>query len=383
MANIITISNASTCRQALKKQADTQQIIRLFRGAYIDANEYAGLDIAGKYRARAKAFLLTHPKLRPWGITAAALEGAPVLSAAPLHFSGTHSNAKSKQRGCAFHKELPSVPTVNNRTAEILFECASTSPLPDALLAANFLFHNLSDKATGSLFADRDVDEQTSETLIRFPLNSHTERVSIRNTRDVGMLDTRKANFLEIYSLARNMEFSSPDAELLWFDFAQLCVAYGNRRAIRRVLTAGTYFTDKADSPAESILIARCAELGFKTPLSQVNIFDPVSGKHLGRVDGLWPSKKVLGGLRQGDSKFGRFVNCKQYGDNDSLVVEFDGRIKYGQNYSEALEKERLRQNAIGNLGFRFIRINWDDLMQPDRLRAIFTAAKVPKLRHG
>jgi len=381
MANIITLANTSLCKQTLKQQADRQQIIRLFRGAYINANEYAELDIAGKYRARAEAFLLTHPKLRAWGITAAALEGAPVLQAAPLHFAGAHGSARSRQKGCVFHEVLPSVPAVNNRTAEILFECATTSPLPDALLAANFLFRSLSDKADGSLMASRDVDGQSSEALIRLPLNSQTARIKVRNAPDVGMLDTRKPNFLETYSSARNTEFSSPDAELLWFDFAQLCVAHSNRRAVRKALLAGLYFTDKADSAAESLLLARCVELGFQPPLLQVDIFDPASAKHLGRVDGLWPSSKVLKGLRQGDGKYGRFLYSKQYGDNSSVVVEFDGRTKYGDNYSEALEQERLRQNAIGNLGFRFIRISWNDLMQPDSLRLILAAAKIPKPR--
>jgi len=383
MANIITITNAKFCRQTLKQQADRKQIIRLFRGAYIDAREYAELDIAGKYRARAEAFLLTHPKLRPWGITAAALEGAPVLYGAQLHFAGTSGNAKSKQEGCTFHEALPFVPTVNNRTAEVLFECATTSPLAEALLAVNFLFRSLSDKTDGSLTASREVDEKTTESIIFLPLNSQTARVSIQGAFDVRKLDSGKPGFLDTYNSARRMEFSTPDAELLWLDYTQLCMAHSNRRAIRKALLAGLYFTDKADSPAESMLIARCVELGFQTPLLQVNIFDPVDGKHLGRVDGLWPSGKVLKGLRQSDGKHGRFIYSKQYGDSNSIIVEFDGKMKYEQNYSEALEKERLRQNAIGNLGFRFIRIAWDDLMQPDSLRVILAAAKVPKSRRN
>jgi len=381
MANIITVSSTGLSKQALKRQADKQQIMRLFRGAYIDSKEYSELDIAGKYRARAEAFLLTHPNLRAWGITAAALEGAPVLQAAPLHFAGAHSYARSRQEGCVFHGMLPSAPAVNNRLAEILFECATTSPLPDALLAANFLFHRLSEKAQNTHIASRDIDEKTSEAIVRLPLDAQTARVKARKAPDIKMLDTSKPNFLETYSSARISEFSTPDAELLWFDFAQLCEAHGNRRAIRKALIAGLYVTDKAESPAESILIARCVELGFQTPHSQVNIFDPVSGRHLGRVDGLWPSKKVLKGLRQDDSKFGRFIYSKQHGDNNSVIVEFDGRLKYQEAYIDALEKERLRQNAIGNLGFRFIRISWDDLMQPDSLRMILTAAHIPRLR--
>ena len=103
-------------RQALRQQAEKHRLVRLFRGAYMDAQEYAALDISGRYRARAQAFLATHAKLRAWGITAAALEGAPVLGGAPLHFGGARSHAKSKHAfrvrldlsfaGCAFGCEL-------------------------------------------------------------------------------------------------------------------------------------------------------------------------------------------------------------------------------------------------------------------------------------
>ena len=113
-------------RQALRQQAEKHRLVRLFRGAYMDAQEYAALDISGRYRARAQAFLATHAKLRAWGITAAALEGAPVLGGAPLHFGGARSHAKSKQDGCAFHEA--SLETPSNPVAQTLFECASTSP---------------------------------------------------------------------------------------------------------------------------------------------------------------------------------------------------------------------------------------------------------------
>ena len=126
MPGIITHSNSSMSRQALRQQAEKHRLVRLFRGAYMDAQEYAALDISGRYRARAQAFLATHAKLRAWGITAAALEGAPVLGGAPLHFGGARSHAKSKQDGCAFHEA--SLETPSNPVAQTLFECASTSP---------------------------------------------------------------------------------------------------------------------------------------------------------------------------------------------------------------------------------------------------------------
>ena len=383
MADIITPSSTGMSLQALKQQADKQKIVRLFHGAYIDAKEYSALDIAGRYRARARAFLATHPKLEAWGITAAALEGAPVLSGALLHFSGSRNNARSTQKGCVFHETLPAAPTVNNRIAQMLFECAISSPLPDALMAANYLLKSLTDNATGGLIASRDVDEKTSEAVIWSQLDSKNERVRERSTVDASKLDVNKPDFLESYSATRITDFSSPEAELVWFDFAQLCVAYRTRRAISKALRVGSYFTDQIDSPAESLLIARCAELGFAVPYLQVNIIDPVSGRHLGRVDGLWPSKKVLKGLYLKDSDAGRFLFSKQQADGESIVIEFDGRQKYEYDYVDALEEERLRQNSIGNLGYRFLRIGWSDLIQPENLRSILASAKVPRSKRN
>ena len=242
MPGIITHSNSSMSRQALRQQAEKHRLVRLFRGAYMDAQEYAALDISGRYRARAQAFLATHAKLRAWGITAAALEGT-------------------------------------------LFEGASTSPLPDALLAANYLLRRSSAKAQGGLVACRDIDESTTEALVWEPATSGSGEASIRSAFDTRMLDMEEPEFLANYSAARVTGFVSPEAELLWLAFAQLCFANGGKRGIRSALKAGLYFTDQVESPAESLLIARCAELGFEIPYLQVNILDPSNGRHLGRVE--------------------------------------------------------------------------------------------------
>lgn len=377
MPGIITHSNSSMSRQALQQQAKRHRLVRLFRGAYMDAQEYAALDISGRYRARAQAFLATHAKLRAWGITAAALEGAPVLGGAPLHFGGARSHAKSKQGDCAFHEASLEAPS--NPVAQTLFECASTSPLPDALLAANYLLRRSTAQAQGDLVAFRDLDEKTTEVLVWEPATSWSGAAGIRSEFDIRTLDVEDFDFLANYSAGRMTGFVSPEAELLWLGFAQLCIVNGRKRGVRSALRAGLYFTDQVESPAESLLIALCAELGFDIPYLQVNILDPSNGRHLGRVDGLWPSEAVRMSLYRSDSKFGRFLQCRRLGDNGSIVVEFDGKLKYRQDYAEVLERERQRQNAIGNLGFRFVRIGWDDLMRPERLRSILEAAHVPR----
>jgi hypothetical protein len=265
----------------------------------------------------------------------------------------------------------------------MLFECAITSPIADTLLAANHLLHCITLSTRGALSAKRDIDEKTIEVFLREPLGPKGLRVQTHRTQGISKLDTDRPDFLNAYGAMRNTKLASAEAELVWLYYAQLCVTYGARRAFRKALRAGLYFSDQVESPAESLLIARCADLGFEIPHLQVNILDPVSGKHLGRVDGLWASDRVQKGLYQQDTKFGRLLFSRQNGDNDSVVVEFDGLLKYQQDYLGVLEKERQRQNAIGNLGYRFIRINWSDLMQPDKLRFMLVAAKVPKSRHG
>lgn len=381
MLDIITSTNSGVSRQALQQQAEIQQLVRLFRGVYVNAQEYGNLDFAGQYRVRAKAFLATHSKLRAWGITAAALEGAPILKGAPLHFAGKRSNARSKYEGCIFHTVSFDELSGHNSIAQLLFECATTSPLPDAIMAANYLLRRFSSEANGSLIASWNIDEKTTDALIWMPVDSQSKNARRRVALNTKTLNISMPDFLETYSVGRKTDFTSPKAELIWLEFVQLCVRYRENRGVRKALKAGLFFSDQPESPAESLLIAQCAELGFEIPYLQVNIIEPSSGKHLGRVDGLWPSRRVLKGLYQSDGRYGRFLQCRQLGDNDSVIIEFDGDLKYQEDYAEVLEKERQRQNAIGNLGFRFVRIGWNDLMHPDRLFTILKAAHVPSSR--
>jgi hypothetical protein len=383
MATIITAQKSGLSRQAIQKQRGRRKLVRLFCGAYINAKAYGALDLSGQYRVRAEAFLDTHPNLRAWGITAAALEGAPVLSGAPLHFAGSLSHAKSRQKGCSFHAELQESSALENKAAQTLFECALSSPLPDALLAANHLLRNHCVKPKGELSASRDLDDKTTEAFVRLPLSPVGAKLRVPHGAKLSELNTGDRDFLESYSALRTTRFSSPAAELMWLGFAQLCMVNGDRRGIRKAMCAGLFFTDQAESPAESLLVARCVELGFAVPCLQVNILDPESGKHLGRVDGLWPSSTVQRGLYQEDGKFGRYVFCKQRGDFETVVIEFDGRLKYQDNYAETLERERERQNLINNLGFRFVRINWDNLIRPEGLRLLFAAAGIPRARQS
>jgi hypothetical protein len=382
---ILTTAAHEVSKQAFQKGASCGRLLSLSQGVYVDADEYSSLDISEQYRVRAQAFLAIHPKLTAWGITAAALEGAPILQGAPLQFSGEKSAARSRQRGCLFHKPLPDVPQIANRTAQLLFECAISSPLPDTLLAANYFLRSYAKESPGDLSATRVIDEKTVEALIRLPLSETRtkaalkDKVKVRKNKGQPLLSSDR--FLVDYLELRKTDIAATNAELLLYDYVQLCGEYRAVRGVRQALKAGLYFSDQMESPAEALLIARCVELGFSIPYLQVSILHPEDGRFLGRVDGLWPSRNIRKELCYSDTKFGRVLSSKTRGDNESIIIEFDGRLKYDASYSETLEKERQRQNAIGNLGFRFVRVSWSDLMQPKRLRDILESANVPKQR--
>jgi hypothetical protein len=277
------------------------------------------------------------------------------------------------------HEKLPFVDAINSSVAQTLYECSVSSPLPEALLAVNHILRSITKKAGGNLFAIQYIDDKTVEALLWEPLHERTTPAWTIGMNDFSKLNASSPSFLEDYLALRTTRFASPQAELVWLDFAQLCQIYRSRRGTRMALQTGLYFTDQVESPAESLLVARCAQLGFHIPLLQVSILDPETGRHLGRVDGLWPSDATREGLFEADTKYGRLIYSRQFGDKDSVVIEFDGRQKYEEDYITVLEKERARQNDIINLGFPLIRIGWSDLMQPSRLHSILTNARVPR----
>ena len=55
------------------------------------------------------------------------------------------------------------------------------------------------------------------------------------------------------------------------------------------------------------------------------------------------------------------------------VLVEFDGRSKYAS--AQDLWDEKRREDEIRSLGWEVVRLTWADLHQPERVRALMTAA--------
>jgi hypothetical protein len=100
-----------------------------------------------------------------------------------------------------------------------------------------------------------------------------------------------------------------------------------------------------AESPLESLARVMFAEQGLPPPATQAPIGE---GKAFARVDFLWP----------------RFAT----------VVETDGLAKYEE--ADALRREKLRQERLEELGYRVVRLTWEQVTcEPERSAALIRRA--------
>jgi len=72
----------------------------------------------------------------------------------------------------------------------------------------------------------------------------------------------------------------------------------------------------------------------------------------------------------------GRFVARVDFLVGDRCVIEFDGAMKYGGAEGQAaLVREKRREDRLRELGYRVIRLTWDDLARPETVLARIRAA--------
>jgi hypothetical protein len=97
----------------------------------------------------------------------------------------------------------------------------------------------------------------------------------------------------------------------------------------------------RSESAGESVSRFRIHEAGLPAPVPQLEVRD-ASGQLIGRADFGWEEQRVLG--------------------------EFDGRVKYGrllrpgQDVTEVVYREKLREDALRGQEWRVVRWTWPDL---------------------
>jgi hypothetical protein len=116
-------------------------------------------------------------------------------------------------------------------------------------------------------------------------------------------------------------------------------------RAARRVVD---FLDVRSESAGESVSRVRLTEEGLPPPEPQHEIFG-ADGRLIARVDFYWEEHKTVG--------------------------EFDGKIKYGrllkpgQRIEDVIFDEKLREDAVRDLGLQVVRWIWPDLYRVGVLR--------------
>ncbi|NLU83685.1 hypothetical protein [Rhodococcus sp. HNM0569] len=128
-------------------------------------------------------------------------------------------------------------------------------------------------------------------------------------------------------------------------EFDPVPAAARGRRGVAAARRVAVHVDPASESVGESRSRALFASRGLPPPRTQWEIRDP-DGAFVGRVDFLWESAGVVG--------------------------EFDGRVEYGrllrpgQVPGDVVFAEKVREDAIRDLGYRVVRWTWADLDEPE-----------------
>ena len=128
---------------------------------------------------------------------------------------------------------------------------------------------------------------------------------------------------------------------------------------VPRARQVGRLLDGLAESPGESVSRVRCWQAGLPAPTLQFVVRR--EGVEIARCDFGWEEQRTLG--------------------------EFDGKIKYGrllrpgETAQDVVYREKLREDALRDLGWQVVRWTWSELYQPgvvaDRIRRAFDRARV------
>jgi hypothetical protein len=129
----------------------------------------------------------------------------------------------------------------------------------------------------------------------------------------------------------------------------------GRSPGVRQARRAIQLMDGRSESAGESVSRVRIVSDGLPAPEPQLVIRSP-SGTFVARVDFGWEEQQTVG--------------------------EFDGKVKYGrllkpgQRIEDLVAKEKGREDAIRDLGWKVVRWIWEDLYRPgvlcDRLQRAF-----------
>jgi hypothetical protein len=140
-------------------------------------------------------------------------------------------------------------------------------------------------------------------------------------------------------------------------DLARAVSILGGRPGIHRVRAAVPLCDERHESPGETVTGFVLRTLGYRA-LPQFTI--PRTGEWTPGGQGYRADFGIVG---------------------TKVLVEFDGRVKYGS--SGVLWDEKQREDRIRSLGYEVVRLTWTDLKNPERVRTLIDAAIRRSARRG
>ena len=117
---------------------------------------------------------------------------------------------------------------------------------------------------------------------------------------------------------------------------------------VRQSRRVAGFLDGRSESAGESVSRVRCHEELLPPPTPQFEVYGP-DGELIGRCDFGWEEQRTLG--------------------------EFDGRVKYGrllrpgETVEQAVYREKLREDALRDLGWQVVRWVWADLYRRGVIR--------------
>ncbi|MEE2060375.1 type IV toxin-antitoxin system AbiEi family antitoxin domain-containing protein [Rhodococcus artemisiae] len=129
---------------------------------------------------------------------------------------------------------------------------------------------------------------------------------------------------------------------------AEALESRGRRQGIARARRVIAFLDGRSESPGESLSRLRMDQIGLPAPALQEVVHTP-EGEFVARTDFYWKEHRIVG--------------------------EFDGMGKYGGDGPDVFRREKLREDALRDLGFHVVRWTWAELSRFDVVRARFERA--------
>jgi hypothetical protein len=368
-------------RNALSRQCVAGELTRITRGVYADTVWYDSLDRRARYIELIRICCQRHPEIVVAGRSAAILHGLDILSTPEYPAKVDVIIADWNKRSQSDIMQRYSGDTNSTNHTNNIYETFSARNKRE-------LARKLSPAAVSDFTG---IKIQALADALFFIMRHNSEADAIIALHSA----LRRCSDRAAFVIKKSKQYAFPLYSQEAFD---LCAELEKRilknegvpgiRQARRILYLAT---DGAESPGESLTILYCYHFGLALPMINPTLLDS-DGLFLGRVDLLWN----CGGARierrfHTDVMNGRYCRVLQghVKNGDTVIVEFDGKIKYlnediraGKSAEEIIVKEKDRENEIRRFGHAVLRMTWDEFYTPDLLYKKLVSGGVPARRY-